>query len=100
MRTGFSKNALSYLLFLRLVPVFPFFVVNLVPAFLGVPLTTYVAGTAIGIVPGTFIFASFGAGLGAALDRGKPVVYAPPIWRQVMRVIRRLPRWVMRRVEF
>ncbi|NIO41362.1 MAG: TVP38/TMEM64 family protein, partial [Burkholderiales bacterium] len=48
LRDGFKENALSYLLFLRLVPAFPFWLVNLAPALLGVPLRTYVLGTAIG----------------------------------------------------
>ena len=68
MERGFQENALSYLLFLRLVPVFPFFLVNLVPAFLGVRLRTYVLGTFIGIIPGSFVFAITGAGLGSVFD--------------------------------
>ncbi len=68
MEKGFQENALSYLLVLRLIPLFPFFVVNLVPAFLGVPLRTYVIGTFIGIIPGAFVFASVGAGLGSVFD--------------------------------
>ena len=68
MEAGFQENALSYLLVLRLVPLFPFFVVNLVPAFLGVPLRTYVIGTFVGIVPGAFVFAFTGAGLGSVFD--------------------------------
>ncbi|MCG8561839.1 MAG: TVP38/TMEM64 family protein [Hyphomicrobiales bacterium] len=68
MEDGFKENALSYLLVLRLVPLFPFFVVNLVPAVLGVPLRTYVLGTVIGIIPGSFVFASVGAGLGSVFD--------------------------------
>lgn len=63
LREGFKRNALSYLLFLRLVPAFPFFLVNIAPALLGVPLRTYVIGTFFGIIPGTFAFASAGAGL-------------------------------------
>lgn len=70
MEKGFQENALSYLLVLRLVPIFPFFIVNLVPAFLGVPLTTYIGGTFLGIIPGTFVFASVGAGLGSIFDSG------------------------------
>ncbi len=70
MEQGFNENALSYLLVLRLVPLFPFFVVNLVPAFLGVPLRTYALGTVLGIIPGTFVFVSVGAGLGSVFDRG------------------------------
>ncbi|NKB59975.1 MAG: TVP38/TMEM64 family protein [Alphaproteobacteria bacterium] len=68
MEAGFQENALSYLLVLRLVPLFPFFVVNLVPAFLGVRLKIFTIGTAIGIVPGAFVFASVGAGLGSVFD--------------------------------
>lgn len=70
METGFQENALNYLLFLRLIPAFPFWLVNLVPAFLGVPLRTYVIGTFFGIIPGTFVFASVGAGLGAVFASG------------------------------
>ena len=68
MEAGFRDNALSYLLVLRLVPLFPFFVVNLVPAFLGVRLRTYVVGTFFGIIPGTCVFALAGGGLGRALE--------------------------------
>ncbi|HLN11129.1 MAG TPA: VTT domain-containing protein, partial [Xanthobacteraceae bacterium] len=60
---GFRENAFSYLLFLRLVPVFPFFLVNIAPALVGVGLGTFVAATVIGIIPATFAFAMFGAGL-------------------------------------
>ncbi len=68
MEAGFRENAFSYLLVLRLIPLFPFFLVNLVPAFLGVPLRIYVIGTFIGIIPGAFVFAFTGAGLGSVFD--------------------------------
>jgi uncharacterized membrane protein YdjX (TVP38/TMEM64 family) len=71
MEEGFRENALSYLLFLRLIPVFPFWLVNLVPAFLGVPLRTYVLGTFVGIIPGSFVYASVGNGVGALFDAGE-----------------------------
>jgi uncharacterized membrane protein YdjX (TVP38/TMEM64 family) len=67
LRAGFSKDALSYLLFLRLVPAFPFVVVNLAAAVLGVPLRTYVLGTFLGIIPGTTAIAVAGAGLGSVI---------------------------------
>lgn len=70
MEEGFRENALSYLLVLRLIPLFPFFVVNLVPAFLGVSLRTYVLGTFVGIIPGTLVFILAGAGLGSVFDQG------------------------------
>ncbi len=68
LRDGFHANALSYLLFLRLVPVFPFFIVNLVPALLGVPLRTFLIGTGFGIIPGTLAYALVGAGLGSVIE--------------------------------
>ena len=70
LEAGFREHALSYLLVLRLVPIFPFFIVNLVPAFLGVPLSTFILGTFIGIIPGTFVYATVGAGLGSVFDAG------------------------------
>ena len=63
LEAGFQQNAFSYLLFLRLVPAFPFWLVNIAPAFLGISLRTYVIGTFIGIIPGTFVFAFLGRGL-------------------------------------
>lgn len=71
MEEGFKEDAFSYLLFLRLVPIFPFWLVNLVPAFLGVSLRTYVAATLLGIIPGTVVYVSVGNGLGAVFDSGK-----------------------------
>ena len=61
---GFTQDAFNYLLFLRLVPLFPFWLVNLAPAFTNVSLKTYVIATAIGILPGTFVFANLGQSLG------------------------------------
>ena len=71
LESGFQRNAFNYLLVLRLIPLFPFFVVNLVPAFLGVRLATYVAATFIGIIPATFVFSSVGAGLDSLFDSGR-----------------------------
>jgi len=68
LRAGFQENALSYLLFLRLVPVFPFWLVNLAPALLGVGLGAYVLGTFFGIIPGTFAFAFAGVGLDSVVE--------------------------------
>lgn len=63
LATAFREDAFSYLLFLRLVPVFPFWLVNLVPALCGVRLRTFASATALGIIPATFAFAFVGAGL-------------------------------------
>lgn len=75
-RDGFNENALSYLLFLRLVPLFPFVLVNIAPALLGVPLRTYVAGTFLGIIPGTSAFTVAGAGLGSVVEAQNKVYQA------------------------
>ncbi len=64
MIEGFKENAFNYLLFLRLVPLFPFWLVNLVPAFTPIRVRTYVAATALGIIPGSFVFANLGQSLG------------------------------------
>lgn len=84
MAEGFRKDAFSYLLFLRLVPAFPFFVVNLAPAFLGVALPTYVLATLIGIVPGAFVFASVGAGFESVLAQGGEISAAGVLTPQVI----------------
>ena len=68
LRSGFEQNALNYMLFLRLVPAFPFFVVNVVPALLGVRFRTYLIGTLVGILPATYAFSYFGSGLGLAIE--------------------------------
>ncbi len=63
---GFREDAFCYLLFLRVVP-FPFFVINLVAALMGVRLGTFIAATAIGIVPAAFALAFLGAGIDSAI---------------------------------
>jgi uncharacterized membrane protein YdjX (TVP38/TMEM64 family) len=64
LEAGFRANAFNYLLVLRLVFIVPFWLVNLVPALVGVRLSTFVLATFLGIIPGTFVYASFGNGLG------------------------------------
>jgi uncharacterized membrane protein YdjX (TVP38/TMEM64 family) len=71
LEAGFRDNALSYLLVLRLIPLFPFWLVNLVPAFLGIGLWTFILGTFFGIIPGAFVYASLGSGLGALIESGE-----------------------------
>lgn len=70
-QAGFCDNALSYMLFLRLVPAFPFFLVNVVPAILGVPFRTYLIGTFFGIMPASVALSSAGAGLDSAIKTAK-----------------------------
>ncbi len=70
LRQGFQEEGFSYLLFLRLVPLFPFWVINLAAGLFGMRLVTYVTATAVGILPGTFVYAYFGQGLRSALESG------------------------------
>ncbi len=70
IKDGIDANQWSMLFLLRLVPAVPFFVANLIPAFVGVPLHRYVVSTALGIVPGAIVLTSIGAGLGAVFDQG------------------------------
>lgn len=72
---GFEENAFNYLLFLRLVPLFPFWLVNIAPALFEVKLRTYVVATAVGIIPGTIAYTLVGDSLGgliAAQERANP----------------------------
>lgn len=84
VKEGFGRNALSYLLFLRFVPLFPFFLVNLAAAFLDVPTRIFVFGTGIGIIPGALVFSSVGNGLGVVLDQGEVpdlgIIFTPSIF--------------------
>lgn len=68
---GFRADAFNYLLFLRLVPAFPFFLVNLVPAFAGVTLSTFVAATTLGIIPAALVYAFAGTGLDSVIAAQK-----------------------------
>mgnify|MGYP001803463886 CR=1 FL=1 len=80
---GFKDDAWSYLLVLRLVPIFPFFVVNVAPAFFAIPVRTFAWTTLLGSAPGTFVYASVGAGIGAVFDAGGDVdlgvIFSPPV---------------------
>lgn len=76
---GFEENAFGYLLVLRLAPVFPFFVINIVPALFKVPLRSYVAATFIGILPGTFAYAWLGQGVGSVLDAARAAGEEPSV---------------------
>ncbi len=68
MESGFRENEMSYMLMLRLIPLFPFWLVNIAPAFLNVRIRTYVIGTFIGIIPGTAVYTMVGSGLGSVID--------------------------------
>ena len=79
-----QKNAFTYLLFLRLIPIFPFWAVTLVPGLLGVSLRSFFFATLIGIIPGTFVYALLGNGLGTLLEQGQApnlgIIFNPEIF--------------------
>lgn len=70
MRKGFENNAFNYLLTLRLIPIFPFFVINIAAGVLKIRLSTFFWATFIGMIPGTIIYTWVGTSLGYVLDKG------------------------------
>ncbi len=104
LEAGFRADAFNYLLVLRLVPIFPFWLVNLVPALVGVGLRTYVLATFLGIIPGAFVYASLGNGLGSVVEQPdlgivfRPSVLMPIVGLAVLALVPVLyKRWRRRR---
>ena len=83
LQQGLRDNEWSALLVMRLVPAVPFFIANLLPAFVGTSLLRFGSTTFVGIIPGTFVFTSVGAGLGEVFARGETpdlsIIFAPHI---------------------
>jgi uncharacterized membrane protein YdjX (TVP38/TMEM64 family) len=83
IKDGIDENQWSMLFLIRLVPVVPFFMANLIPAFMQVPLHRFVVSTFFGIVPATVVFSSIGAGLGEVFAAGETpnlrVIFEPHI---------------------
>lgn len=83
LREGLQNNQWSALLIMRLVPALPFFIVNLIPAFVGIRLWPFAITTFFGIMPGALVFTSIGAGLGEVFARGETpdlgIIFTPPV---------------------
>ncbi len=83
IKDGIDENQWSMLFFIRLVPAVPFFMANLVPSFLEVPLRRFVISTFFGIMPGAIVYTSVGAGLGEVFARGETpdlgIIFQPQI---------------------
>ena len=83
IKIGIDENQWSMLLLLRLLPAVPFFMANLIPSFLEVPLRRFVISTFIGIIPGTTVYTAVGAGLGEVFARGETpnlgIIFEPAI---------------------
>lgn len=108
MEEGLERNAFSYLLFLRFVPIFPFWLLNIVPAFFRVPTRTFVLTTFLGIIPGTAVYASIGAGLDMVFDQGRmpdldtlrdPRLYLPLIALAMLSLVPVVWNWLKKRRE-
>lgn len=87
LEAGFTKNALNYLFVLRLVPLFPFWLVNLAAAAFRVPTRTYIFATFFGIMPGTLVYASVGAGFSSiteSSDIGIEVLLQPAVFLPII----------------
>jgi uncharacterized membrane protein YdjX (TVP38/TMEM64 family) len=100
LEAGFRADAFNYLLVLRLVPLFPFWLVNLVPALVGVGLPTFLLATFIGIIPATFIYASLGNGLGKLVEQPDlAIVFRPSVLGPIvgLAVLALIPVWYRRR---
>lgn len=83
MQSGFSENAFSYLLTLRLIPIFPFVAINLAAALFQIPLRTFFWGTFLGIMPGSFVYVSMGVALRAVIqmpDFSSHIILDPKIF--------------------
>lgn len=83
IKDGIDENQWSVLFLIRLVPAVPFFVANLVPALVDVPLRRFVISTFFGIIPGSVVYTSVGAGLGEVFARGETpnlgIIFEPHI---------------------
>lgn len=83
IKTAIDDNQWEALFLIRLVPAVPFFVANLVPALVGVPLLRFVVSTFLGIIPGAVVYTSVGAGLGEVFERGETpdlgIIFEPHI---------------------
>lgn len=83
LQRALRENEWSALLIMRLVPAVPFFIANLLPAFVGTSLLRFAITTFVGIIPGTLVFTAVGAGLGEVFARGETpdlkVLFAPHI---------------------
>ncbi|MHA7872173.1 MAG: TVP38/TMEM64 family protein, partial [Hyphococcus sp.] len=73
LEKGFRDHELNYMLVLRLVPVFPFWAINIAAGLIGVSFRNFLIGTFFGIIPGSFVFASIGNAANAAFDAGEDV---------------------------
>ena len=71
IRDGIKRDEISYLFLIRLIPIIPFAVANLVPALFGVSLRNFFFTTYVGIIPGGLVFTWLGSGLSEVFKQNK-----------------------------
>jgi uncharacterized membrane protein YdjX (TVP38/TMEM64 family) len=83
LQAALRENEWSVLFLMRLVPLVPFFIANLIPAFVGTSLNRFAISTFLGIIPGALVFTSVGSGLGEVFARGEApdlgIIFTPPV---------------------
>ena len=83
LMAALRENEWSVLFMMRLIPAVPFFIANLIPAFVGTRLVPFVVTTFVGIIPGGLVYTSVGAGLGEVFARGETpdfgIIFAPHV---------------------
>ena len=83
LMAGLRENEWSVLFMMRLIPAVPFFIANLIPAFVGTRVVPFAVSTFLGIIPGGVVYTSVGAGLGEVFARGETpdlgIIFAPHI---------------------
>ena len=105
VQTALRENQWSALFIMRLVPALPFVLANLLPAIVGVRLLPFAVTTFFGIIPGTFVFTSVGAGLGEVFARGERpdlgVIFSAPVLLPLLALaaLSALPIWLKKRKE-
>lgn len=108
LQGSLQRNEWSVLLTMRLIPVLPFFITNLVPAFVGVRFWVFAVTTFVGIIPADVIYTSIGAGLGEVFARGeqpdlhillRPIFLYPLIGLAVLAMLPLVLNWFNRKPE-
>lgn len=72
LQDGFSRDAFTYVVILRLIPALPFFGINIATALLNVPVRAYFFGTLVGVIPGAYVYATVGDAIARAAADGVP----------------------------
>lgn len=102
LEQGFQRNAFNYLLTLRLMPIFPFWLVNIVPALLNVSLRTFIIASFLGMLPGVVVYITIGHGLSQLFASGQtpnlgiiftPSILLPLIGLGILSLLPTIHRW-------